>query len=93
MTHCGPVCRSLSAPAALPRPNFGILFDIDGVIVRGRKVLPFAPQAFNMLVDRHTEQFRVPTVFVTNAGNSLRKGKADKLSEWLNLNITEDQVC
>ena len=27
-------------------PDFGILFDIDGVIVRGKNVLPFAPQAF-----------------------------------------------
>jgi hypothetical protein len=27
-----------------PPAPFGIMFDIDGVIVRGRKVLPFAPQ-------------------------------------------------
>ena len=27
-------------------PDFGILFDIDGVIVRGKNVLPNAPHAF-----------------------------------------------
>ena len=37
-------------------------------------------------------QFRVPTVFVTNAGNTLRKKKADHLSTWLGVEIEEDQV-
>jgi len=73
-------------------PNFGILFDIDGVIVRGRRVLPSAPAAFKRLVDQKTGKFRVPAVFLTNAGNSLRQEKADKLSEWLSVEITEDQV-
>ena len=27
-------------------PDFGILFDIDGVIVRGKNILPSAPYAF-----------------------------------------------
>jgi len=73
-------------------PNFGILFDIDGVIVRGRRVLPFAPDAFKRLVDPSTGKFRIPSVFLTNAGNSLRQEKADKLSDWLNVEVTEDQV-
>lgn len=67
-------------------PPFGILFDIDGVIVRGRHVLPFAPTAFRKLVDADGK-FSVPTVFVTNAGNSLRKKKAAQLSEWLGVEV------
>ena len=63
-----------------------MLFDIDGVIVRGRKVLPFAPKAFERLVDEDGK-FRVPTVFVTNAGNSMRQTKANQLSEWLNVEV------
>ncbi|KAK2718176.1 haloacid dehalogenase-like hydrolase domain-containing 5 isoform X2 [Artemia franciscana] len=70
---------------------FGLLFDIDGVIVRGRQVLPTAIEAFRNLVDK-TGKFKVPTVFVTNAGNNLRSQKAKQLSEWLNIKITEDQV-
>lgn len=66
--------------------NFGLLFDIDGVIVRGRKVLPFAPEAFRLLVD-DKGKFRIPTVFVTNAGNSLRHNKALQLSEWLGIEV------
>ena len=106
-------------------PDFGILFDIDGVIVRGKNVLPFAPQAFKRydrkrvvsilinspfmispLVSRiylrealryrlvcSNGQFRVPTVFVTNAGNTIRRKKADQLSSWLGVEVDEDQVC
>lgn len=72
-------------------PDFGIFFDIDGVIVRGKNVLPFAPHAFKRLVDDNGK-FRVPAVFVTNACNTLRKNKADKLSSWLGLDVDEDQV-
>ncbi|CAL8129694.1 unnamed protein product [Orchesella dallaii] len=71
--------------------KFGLLFDIDGVIVRGRKVLPFAPEAFRHLLDGNGN-FRVPTVFVTNAGNLLRHDKAVQLSKWLDTEIHEDQV-
>ncbi|KAK3888762.1 hypothetical protein Pcinc_007235 [Petrolisthes cinctipes] len=72
-------------------PNFGLLFDIDGVIIRGKRILPSAVEAFSMLVDDRGK-FRVPTVFVTNAGNLLRNHKAEQLSHWLGVEITEDQV-
>ena len=61
-----------------PRPDFGIFFDIDGVIVRGKNVLPFAPHTFKRLVDDNGK-FRVPTVFVTNACNTLRKNKVNAI--------------
>lgn len=72
-------------------PRFGLLFDIDGVIVRGRRVLPFAREAFSNLVDEKGK-FRVPTVFVTNAGNVMRHQKAQQLSSWLGIEVGEDQV-
>ena len=68
-------------------PDFGLLFDIDGVIIRGQKILPSAPEAFNLLVDENGE-FRVPTVFVTNAGNALRSQKAEQLSKWLQVPVS-----
>ena len=57
----------------------------------GSKVLPQAPGAFAKLIDSNGK-FRVPTVFVTNAGNCLRQTKADQLSSWLNVEILEDQI-
>ena len=66
--------------------NFGIIFDIDGVLVRGTNVLPRATEAFKLLVNED-KNFKVPVTFVTNAGNSLRKDKANQLSEWLNVKV------
>ncbi|KAK7101743.1 hypothetical protein V1264_020079 [Littorina saxatilis] len=95
------LCRSIGSPTPstaryfhselLPKGRFGFLFDIDGVIVRGKKLLPSAQEAFQMLTDRHGN-FQVPALFVTNAGNSLRSNKARQLSQWLGINVEEEQV-
>ena len=55
------------------------------------KYLLYIFATFLRLVDNNG-RFRVPTVFVTNAGNTLRKKKADQLSTWLGIKIEEDQV-
>ena len=68
------------------------MFDIDGVIVRGKNVLPSAPETFQQLYDHGRGAWRVPAIFVTNAGNTLRQQKADQLSNWLNVPVTEEQV-
>ncbi|PNF35572.1 Haloacid dehalogenase-like hydrolase domain-containing 5 [Cryptotermes secundus] len=73
------------------KPAFGLLFDIDGVIVRGKKVLPSALASFKRLIDSEGK-FRVPTVFVTNAGNVMRHEKAEQLSSWLEIEVDEEQV-
>ncbi|KFV88088.1 Cat eye syndrome critical region protein 5, partial [Struthio camelus australis] len=72
-------------------PSFGLLFDIDGVLVRGKTPIPAAKTAFQKLVNSQG-QFFVPVVFVTNAGNCLRQKKADQLSHVLGVPISQDQV-
>ncbi|NXK52209.1 HDHD5 hydrolase, partial [Chauna torquata] len=72
-------------------PSFGFLFDIDGVLVRGKTPIPAAKTAFRKLVNSQG-QFLVPVVFVTNAGNCLRQKKADQLSHILGVPISQDQV-
>uniref|UniRef100_A0A8U7M663 Haloacid dehalogenase-like hydrolase domain-containing 5 n=1 Tax=Corvus moneduloides TaxID=1196302 RepID=A0A8U7M663_CORMO len=72
-------------------PSFGFLFDIDGVLVRGKTPIPAARTAFRKLVNSQG-QFLVPVVFVTNAGNCLRQEKADQLSHLLGVPISQDQV-
>lgn len=67
--------------------TFGLFLDIDGVICRGREILPFAKEAFQLLTDK-SGNFLVPTIFVTNAGNVKRYQKAAQLSEWLNINVS-----
>ena len=56
------------------------------MIVRGRKVLPGAKKAFQLLTNKNGK-FWVPTIFVTNAGNCLRQKKANQLTEWLELEV------
>ncbi|XP_003707869.1 haloacid dehalogenase-like hydrolase domain-containing 5 [Megachile rotundata] len=73
------------------KPKFGLLFDIDGVIVRGKNVLPPVPEAFKRLQGKDGK-FRVPTVFVTNSGNALRSQKALDLSKWIGYEVKESQV-
>lgn len=68
-------------------PNsFGLLFDIDGVLVRGRTPIPAAKQCFRNLVDRNGK-YKVPVVFVTNAGNCMRQAKAEHLSHLLDVEV------
>ncbi|XP_026996613.1 haloacid dehalogenase-like hydrolase domain-containing 5 [Tachysurus fulvidraco] len=83
-------CSSAS-PGVKNEPCFGLLFDIDGVLVRGKTPIPAAKKAFHKLVDSNG-QFIVPVVFVTNAGNCLRQKKADQLSHILGVPISQDQV-
>ncbi|XP_076865583.1 haloacid dehalogenase-like hydrolase domain-containing 5 isoform X2 [Brachyhypopomus gauderio] len=80
-----------TAPCSKFQPRFGLLFDIDGVLVRGKTPIPAAQKAFRKLVDSKG-QFVVPLVFVTNAGNCLRQKKADQLSHVLGIPISQDQV-
>nr|XP_002129944.1 haloacid dehalogenase-like hydrolase domain-containing 5 isoform X1 [Ciona intestinalis] len=72
-------------------PGFGLLFDIDGVLIRGKKPIPAAQKAFRNLT-RPDGKFKVPTVFVTNAGNALARTKAEQLSNAMGVEITSEQV-
>ncbi|XP_029391432.1 haloacid dehalogenase-like hydrolase domain-containing 5 isoform X3 [Mus pahari] len=87
---CGPR-RGYIAGSAERFPTFGLLFDIDGVLVRGHRVIPAALEAFSKLVNSQG-QLRVPVVFVTNAGNILQHNKAQELSDLLRCKVDPDQV-
>ncbi|KAM4768690.1 haloacid dehalogenase-like hydrolase domain-containing 5 isoform 2-T2 [Cyanocitta cristata] len=88
---CGPAAERSGHSALSVLPSFGFLFDIDGVLVRGKTPIPAARTAFRKLVNSQG-QFLVPVVFVTNAGNCLRQEKADQLSHLLGVPISQDQV-
>ncbi|XP_062837258.1 haloacid dehalogenase-like hydrolase domain-containing 5 isoform X2 [Anolis carolinensis] len=72
-------------------PSFGFLFDIDGVLLRGRLVIPAAKKAFQKLTDAKG-RFHVPVAFVTNAGNCSRENKAEELSEALGFKVSPEWV-
>lgn len=79
-------CSQINKP-----PTFGLIFDIDGVVARGRRVIPGVPEVFNKFITKR-DKFFIPTVFLTNSSNGLAQDKAQDLSEWLKVKITEEQV-
>lgn len=71
----------------------GILFDVDGVLLRGGSVIPAARRAFQKLLDQEKKSFRLPVVFVTNAGSCHRQHKARQLSQLLEVQVRTPQPC
>ncbi|XP_061912088.1 glycerol-3-phosphate phosphatase [Entelurus aequoreus] len=63
-----------------------VLFDCDGVIWRGDKAIPGAPQVVKLLKQHGKRVF-----FVTNNSTKTRKMYADKMST-LGFDVTEDEV-
>jgi len=68
--------------------GFGVLFDIDGVLLRGHTPIPQASAAIKKLMNAECDEFVVPTLFCTNAFG-LKKVKADILSKALGVKIPE----
>ncbi|XP_069544058.1 haloacid dehalogenase-like hydrolase domain-containing 5 [Brachyistius frenatus] len=73
------------------RRQVGVLFDVDGVLLRGGSVIPAARRAFRKLVDQNNN-FLFPVVFVTNAGSCQKHDKAQQLSHLLDVQIAPEQV-
>ena len=77
---------STSVGSSTHAVEFGLFFDIDGVITRGRTLLPHSKSAFRLLTN-DSGHFLVPSIFVTNAGNTVRQSKAKQLSDWLGVQV------
>ena len=67
--------------------SFGFCIDIDGVVMRGNKLLPGVRNAISKLVENH-----IPYIFMTNGGGHLEIQRARILSETLGQNISAEQI-
>jgi len=65
----------------------GIVFDVDGVLVKGKNVLPETLKALKLLYTLH-----IPFMFLTNGGGKTEKKKAEELSRRFQVPIHEEQV-
>ncbi|XP_069141469.1 haloacid dehalogenase-like hydrolase domain-containing 5 isoform X2 [Argopecten irradians] len=72
------------------QPEFGILFDVDGVLARGSNPLDPAIQAVKLLTDTEGN-LRVPVAYVTNACNR-SYDKAAQIQKWFNIPVSPSQV-
>ncbi|GMT24325.1 hypothetical protein PFISCL1PPCAC_15622 [Pristionchus fissidentatus] len=82
--------RASRAFSPTSKRQFGIVLDIDGVLLRGRDLLPRTRDAIAQIT--HNGKFTIPTVFLTNGTNSMRAEKAQRLSEYLGLPVLPSQV-
>ncbi|XP_038980181.1 uncharacterized protein YKR070W isoform X2 [Phoenix dactylifera] len=73
------------------RPSFGIAFDIDGVILRGRTPVGGSPQALRRLY-RDDGTLKIPFLFLTNGGGVPESKRASELSQLLGIEISPQQV-
>jgi HAD superfamily hydrolase (TIGR01456 family) len=78
-----------AAAASLP---YGFAFDIDGVLLRGKEVLPQALRAMSKLYTPDKTTPRIPLAFLTNGGGMTERRKAHQLEQLLGVNIHADQV-
>jgi HAD superfamily hydrolase (TIGR01456 family) len=68
------------------------VFDIDGVLVRGKTILPAARAALKLLYQPDRQTPKVPVAFLTNGGGVTEEAKAAQLSEWLDVRVEGSQV-
>ncbi|XP_042510733.1 uncharacterized protein YKR070W isoform X2 [Macadamia integrifolia] len=73
------------------QPSFGVAFDIDGVILRGRTPIGGSPQALRKLYE-DSGTLKIPFLFLTNGGGIPESKRASELSNLLGLNILPTQV-
>ena len=67
--------------------TFGFMFDIDGVLVRGRRVIPSAAVAIKKVL-----QLQIPTIFLTNGGCETEEHKAKVLSAQLHHKVWQYDI-
>ncbi|KAJ2649302.1 hypothetical protein IWW40_003290 [Coemansia sp. RSA 1250] len=69
-----------------------VVFDIDGVLVRGKQTIREARRALDMLSGQNKLNRRVPFALLTNGGGVSEQAKASQISRMLGFEISADQV-
>ncbi|TMW55736.1 hypothetical protein Poli38472_010618 [Pythium oligandrum] len=68
--------------------TFGVVFDVDGVLLRGKKAIPGARQVLEDL-----KKNDIPFAIMTNGGGYPEAKKAKQVSEILGFEIPVDLLC
>ncbi|KAF3385891.1 hypothetical protein DPV78_012467 [Talaromyces pinophilus] len=74
--------------------KYAFAFDIDGVLIRGGRVIPEAIEAMKVLNGENEFGVRVPYIFVTNGGGKTEEERCIDLSRQLELEVSPGQfIC
>ncbi|KAG0195947.1 hypothetical protein BGX28_000335 [Mortierella sp. GBA30] len=71
---------------AKPAP-FNIVFDIDGVLIKGKQMIPQTRRALELLQENN-----VPYIFLTNGGGVRESEKAAQLTKKLGIQVNPDHL-
>lgn len=83
-----------SVPESTVTDKFAYAFDIDGVLIRGGKVIPEAVDAMKMLNGENEYGIKVPYIFVTNGGGKTEAERCMQLSKQLEIEVSPGQfIC
>lgn len=91
--------RSASSSPAEPgetivTDKFAFAFDIDGVLIRGGKVIPEALEAMKILNGDNQYGIKIPYIFVTNGGGKTEAERCLQLSNQLKIDVSPGQfIC
>ncbi|KAK3080727.1 hypothetical protein LTS18_013719 [Coniosporium uncinatum] len=74
--------------------KYAFAFDIDGVLIRGGKVIPEAVEAMRMLNGQNSYGIKIPYIFVTNGGGKTEQERCIQLSQQLEMEVSPGQfIC
>ncbi|GJJ76245.1 hypothetical protein EMPS_08604 [Entomortierella parvispora] len=79
--------HSDSTVEVIPEANYNVVFDIDGVLIKGSQVLPQTRHALGLLQSNN-----VPYIFLTNGGGLKEVDKAEQLSKKIGVHISPKQL-
>ncbi|KAI7816612.1 HAD-like domain-containing protein [Gamsiella multidivaricata] len=71
----------------IPQAHYNVVFDIDGVLIKGKQVLPQTHRALSLLKANN-----VPYIFLTNGGGLKETDKAAQLSKKIGAHIAPEQL-
>ncbi|KAG0057444.1 hypothetical protein BGZ83_010012 [Gryganskiella cystojenkinii] len=71
----------------IPEADYNVVFDIDGVLIKGKQVLPQTHRALRLLQSNN-----VPYIFLTNGGGLTEVDKAEQLSKKIGVHISPKQL-
>jgi HAD superfamily hydrolase (TIGR01456 family) len=70
----------------------GYVFDVDGVLLRGKRVLDPGRAAMHCLYDARRSHWNAPVVFLTNGGGTSEAARGEYLSSLLHVPIDPSQM-
>ncbi|RCH85863.1 hypothetical protein CU098_003770, partial [Rhizopus stolonifer] len=78
--------------STISKPNYAFAFDIDGVLIKGKRRIPEATRALKLLNGDNASNRRIPFVLLTNGGGVSEEEKARQISELVGIKIDPKQV-